>query len=408
MIFLGDLLGMLALRKQALRTQAARQAAVTGVICFSVGYLIYALVRNSVYAAELSIPQAGFIYLFLNLNLIQIVLFLVLIYVPAVIILSNAISGDGLGLSFSRQEYRSHLSVLMPLWGMLYLVTTPLQWLMPHAHSIEPAEMLVINYSIGAFIRLALILIYTIWAIKQLNYLSFPQTLGVFALSFLALPVYIILTSFLSALAFFLFIPAIYFGYQRIRSFFDLKSNERAFQQSLHSLTLNPQDADAHYQLGLIHLKRRNLDAAQKYFENSLQIDPDDAECHYSLGRTFELKEQWTRALEQYEETYRLNSEFGRGDIFREVGKGYLHTGSVEKGLEFLQYFLKNRASDPEGRYWLAVALQKTGDLKQMRIQLDTILEQARSTPRFFRKGNREWIDRARNLIRASRFEIRN
>jgi tetratricopeptide (TPR) repeat protein len=407
MISLRDLFNMLAFRKQALRTQAARQAPGTGVIYFSVGYLIYALVRNSVYASELSLPQAGFIYLFLNLNLVQIVLFLILVYIPVMIILGNAISGDGLSLSFSRQEYRSHLSVLMPLWGILYLITTPLQWLIPGAHSIAPAEMLVIEFSIGAFIRLALILVYTIWSIKQLNYLSFPQALGVLTLSLLALPVYIILTSFLSALAFFLIIPVLYFGYQRVRSLFYTQANERAFQQSLQSLTLNPQDADAHYQLGLIHLKRRNLDAARKYFENALQIDPNDAECHYSLGRTYELKEEWTRALDHYEETYRLNPEFSRGDIFREVGKGYLHTGNVEKGMEFLQHFLKNRSSDPEGRYWLAVALQKIGDLEQMRVQLNTIIEQARSNPRFFRKENREWIYRARNLMRYSRSGIR-
>jgi hypothetical protein len=95
-----------------------------------------------------------------------------------------------------------------------------------------------------------------------------------------------------------------------------------------------------------------------------------------------------------------LNPEYGLGDIFREVGKGYLHTGSGEKAKEFLNFFLKKRDSDPEGRYWLAVALQKIGDLEQMRFQLNRILEQARSNPRFFRKENREWIYRARTMLR--------
>jgi tetratricopeptide (TPR) repeat protein len=109
---------------------------------------------------------------------------------------------------------------------------------------------------------------------------------------------------------------------------------------------------------------------------------------------------EWPEALEQYEETYRLDPEYGVGDIFREVGKGYLHTGNIEKGMEFLTFFLKKRVSDPEGRFWLAVALKKKGNLEEMRLQLNLILEQARSLPRFFRKKNREWLYLARNMIR--------
>jgi tetratricopeptide (TPR) repeat protein len=285
----------------------------------------------------------------------------------------------------------------------LFLITAPLQWLVPHFLVVG-----VLEISVGMLVRSGLLLIYTVWSIQQLNYLSLGQALAVFALSWFTLPVYYLLTSFLFALPLFFMIPLIYLGFQWVRGHFAWQMNERAFQQNLHTLTLNPQDADAHYQLGLIHLKRRHLDAARRYFESALKIDPDDAEYHYYLGRVYELKEEWGRALEQYEETYRLNPEYALGDIFREVGKGYLHTGNVEKGIEFLKFFLIKRGSDPEGRYWLAVALQKMGDAAQMRVQLNMIAEQARSNPRFFRKENREWIYRARNLIRNSTFEIRH
>ncbi len=402
-----ELFGMLAFRKQSLRAQAARQAAVSGVICFSAGFLAYVFVRNTVYAVlpDLLSPQSGFVARFFGLNIIQLLLFLLLIYVPAIIVLSNAIAGDGLGLSVSRQEYRGHLSALMPLWGVLFLIVAPLQYFAP--------QFLVLGdeffgIALGMLILLILLVVYTIWAIKQLSFLTLMQALSVFTLSWITLPVYFVLTSFLEVLPFFFMIPLFYFGYQWLRNHFAMQTHERSFQQNLRTLTLNPQDADAHYQLGLIQLDRRNLDGARKYFESALKIDPNDAECHYSLGRTFELKGEWAQALEQYEETYRLSPEFRQGDIFREVGKGYLHTGSVEKGMEFVQFFLKNRSSDPEGRYWLAVALQKIGDSEQMRVQLKTILEQARSNPKFFRKENREWIYRARNLLRDSRFEIRD
>jgi tetratricopeptide (TPR) repeat protein len=402
MTLLRNLLGMLAFQKRALHAQAGRHAFAFGVGCFSAGFLAFSAVRNAVYAG---LPDfVGPLDLADTVShLIRTVLFFLLVYIPTVIVLSNSISGDGLGFAVSRQEYRSQGSALLPLWGILFLMDAPLQHFAP--------QFLVIGQfgiSIGMLVLLSLLIVYTVWAIKQLNYLSLVQAVGVFTLSWFTLPVYYFLASFFFALPLFILFPLVYMGYQWLRGYLGSHAQERVFQHQLHSLTVNPKDADAHYQLGLIHLQRRKLDAAGRYFENALKIDPTDPDYHYCLGRTYELRGDWGRALEQYEATYRLKPEYGLGDIFREVGKGYLHTGNVEKGLEFLRLFLAKRDADPEGRYWLAVALQKSGDLEQMRMQLNTILEQARSNPRFFRKESREWIYKARSVIRDSRFEIRD
>jgi tetratricopeptide (TPR) repeat protein len=405
MRFFAEIPGMLAFRRHALRAQAERRSVFGGVVWYSIGFLAYAIVRNLAYAdlPEIAYRQVNLIGSFLDLNLAQSLIFLLLVYVPAMIILSNFFSGDGLGISISREEYKAHISALLPLWGALFLFAAPLQWI-----ESRFVVIWIFEISFGMLVRLILLFVYTLWAIKQLNYLSVAQSLGVFALSWFTLPILQILRSFLLALPFFIMIPAFYLAYRWLREHFARHSNERSFQQNLHVLTLNPQDADAHYQLGLIHFKRRNLDSARRYFDNALKIQPADPDYHYYLGRTCELNGEWQPALEQYEETYRLNPEYGLGDIFREVGKAYLHTGSVEKSKEFFEFFLKNRNSDPEGRYWLAVALQRLGGMDQMSFQLNTLLEQARSDPRFFRKENREWIYRARKLLRDSKSGTRD
>jgi tetratricopeptide (TPR) repeat protein len=398
MTFLCDLLGMLAFRKRALRAKAGQQGLLSGVICFAAGFLVFSIVRYKVYEKLLDLagPSESVDYFFF-LRLMQIILFLLLVYIPAVILLSNAISGDGLGFAVSRQEFRAHGSVLLPLWGLLFLLDVPLQYYAPKFLVIG-----VVGITVGMLVLLLLLIAYTVWGIQQLNYLSLAQAVGVFALSWFTLPVYYFLTSFFFALPFFLMIPLLYLGYHWIRVYFGTQSNERLARQRLHSLTLNPHDADAHYQLGLLQLKRQNLAAARRHFEDALKIDSTDPDYHYSLGRTQEFAGEWEKALNQYEETYRLNPEYRLGDIFREVGKAYLHTGNLESGMEFLKFFLSKRSSDPEGRYWLAVALQKSGDVEQMRLQLNMILAQARSNPRFFRKENREWIYNSRSLIRDS------
>jgi tetratricopeptide (TPR) repeat protein len=400
MRYLRDSLGLLGFRRRALRSLAARGALLPGLAWLTAGFLIFVLVRNSVYSdLEEPIPgivNPGLLDSLFQLNLVQAILFFALVYVPAIIGLGNAFAADGLGLTVSRNEYYSHVSVLFPLWGLLFTVAAPIQVLAP--------EFLVVGIffgiSIGLFTLILMIVVYTIWAIKELDFIPYPAAAGVFVVSWLTLPAFYVLIRFLFALPLILLIPIGYLGVQAIRSFLGSREREREFRRHLYSLTMNAQDADAHRQLGLLYLTRGNTQAAQQHFENARKIDPRDPEYAYLLGRVFEAKGDWEQALEQYEETYRLNPEFGLGDIFREVGKGYLHTGNVDKAVEFLRFFLEKRGSDPEGRYWLACALDATGATEEKRVQLNTILEQARSNPRFFRREKREWINRARQQLR--------
>ncbi len=396
---LRDLLGILAMRQRALRIMASRQALVPAFLLFSIGFLAFVLVGNAVYA-EIQGEAAGFSSFWfldslLRLNFVQSLLFLCLVYIPSVVCLSNAIAGEGLGLTMSRYEYRSHLAVLLPLWGALLLITAPVPLLFPQV-ILADVGMISLRFVFFA----VLTIVYTIWAIRELNNISSMAAAGAFVLSWFTLPVFYVLIVFLFALPFFILLPVLYLGFQRFRWYFSARENERVFHRRLQELTLNPQDADAQHQLGLIHLKRGNLATAADYFERAIRIDPGCADYHYWLGRVFESKDDWPKALAEYEETYRINPEQGLGDIFREVGKAYLHTGNYEKAIEFLEFFLDTRGSDPEGRYWLAVAYQKLGKPEEMRVQLNTILEQARSNPRFFRKENRQWILRARRLLK--------
>jgi tetratricopeptide (TPR) repeat protein len=397
MIYLRDILGMLAFRSRSLHALAARRALIPALVSFALGFLAFVLMRNSLYVPSEGAPYVrapvGVLESLLDIHLLQMLLFLSVVYVPILIALSNTFAGDGLGFSVSRTEYSSYLSTLFPLWGLLFLIGAPMLPL-----------FLILGYldlSAGELWLMLSVAVFTIWAVKELNYISVAVSMSVFGLSLLTLPVLFVLTNFLLSLPFFILIPLLYIFLMRFRELVAAKGSESEFLQHLSSLTLNPRDADAHYQLGLLHFRRGNLDAARGYFEQALAIEAGDPEYHYFIGRVLEAKGEWARAVEEYGATYRLNPEFGLGDISREVGKAYLHTNQLEKAIEFLQYFLARRSSDPEGRYWLAVALRRTGKADEMRIQLNTILEQARSNPRFFRKGNRQWLYRTRSLLRG-------
>jgi tetratricopeptide (TPR) repeat protein len=395
MTFLLDILKILIFRSRSLRLVAARHLIVPGFFLLAVGFFAFVSVRSHMTqeAPAYLLGRPGLLEYLLESHVLQMILFLSLVYVPAVAALSNAFSGDGLGFSISRSEYADHLSVLFPLWGMIFLIGAPL---VPYFIQLGYVEI-----NLGELWLLVAMTIYTVWAIHETSLIPFAAAFGVFILSWITLPVLFVLTNYLLALPIFMALPLVYVFIQRLRELLATRTLLRGFHQHLRTLTHNPRDADAHFQLGLLHYRSGHMEAAKGYFEQSLAIDPQDPDCHYYMGRVYEAGREWAKATDEYEATYRLNAEYARGDIFREVGKGYLHTDRLDKALEFLRFFLERCSSDPEGRYWLGAALKQAGKTDEMRVQLNTVLDQARTSHRFFRCENRDWICRARTLLRS-------
>ena len=395
MSWLGLVAGLLAFRTSALRALAARQALVVSWLSLAAGCSALGVARAAAFAGHApgERPPGGV----MDLNIVQAVLYLGFLYVPALICLSNAAAGDGLGFSFSRDEYRSHVSVLFPLWGVLLLVGAAAQLAVARTLSIGMLEL-----SVGLLPVAALLAVYTVWSVKQLNYISGLAAAGIVVASVATVPVFFVLTMFVFALPFFLMLPLGWVLWQRIGDVVSTGVRERDLAEHLKTLTINPRDSEAHHQLGLLHLRKHNLEAAQASFEEACRIEPGDPDYHYGLGRVFEERGEWERALEEYAAVFRIQPEYALRDILREVGKSYIHTGEVEKGIEFLRAFLESRGSDPEARYWLAVALGRLERTDEMHAELQSMLDSARANPRFFRKGNRKWLYRARGLLRES------
>jgi len=180
-----DIFRMLAFRTPALRMQAERRMLPGSIICFSAGFLAYALVRRHVYAVlpEINSRPEGVIHYILYLNLLQNLVFLLVVYIPVLVVLCRLILGKNPAFNVSPTEYRLHVSVLMPLWGLLFLIAAPLQWAVPHFLVIGMLEI-----STGFFIRSILAGIYTVWVLKELNFMTTGQALGAFVLSWGTLP----------------------------------------------------------------------------------------------------------------------------------------------------------------------------------------------------------------------------
>ncbi|MBN2338626.1 MAG: tetratricopeptide repeat protein [Acidobacteria bacterium] len=395
MKFLPDILGSLAFRSRALRALGERGAVGAGGAFFCAGLAAYGLVRRAVYAdlPELIGRPSGGIGLLLDLNLVQALAFLLPVYVPAVVAFGNALSFDGTGLFFSRQEWRAHASALLPLWGALCLVTAPVQWLVPHFLIAGYVEI-----SFGILFRSLLLLAYTFWAIRTLGRLSTCAAAGALLLSALTLPAYVLISSYAPALVLALLAPAADGALGALRTRLAGRGERRRIRRNLEALTADPESPDAHLELGLAHLRRRDPARARGYFARAAALAPEDARTHYLLGRALEGERDWEGALGRYEEVLRLDPEYGHGAALREAGKARLHLGKVNGAIECLEARLLGRNDDLEAHYWLARAAREAGDTGRMMFHLDFIADQARSSPRGARRRNREWIRRARDL----------
>ena len=75
-----------------------------------------------------------------------------------------------------------------------------------------------------------------------------------------------------------------------------------SFRQNMEAATLNPADASAHYNLGLIHQSRGELDAARERFERAIQIDDEEIDAHYQLGRIARQQKRFADAMKNFEQ----------------------------------------------------------------------------------------------------------
>src|SRR6185369_9831834 len=141
-----------------------------------------------------------------------------------------------------------------------------------------------------------------------------------------------------------------------------------AFKQNLESATLNPADASAHYNLGLIHQSRGELDQARERFEHVVTRNP---------------------AHSQYE-------------IWREVAATYIAAGQFEDARTALEQFLEHRPSDPEGLYLMGRAHAGLGHKREATNLMEACIEAVRTAPAYKYRASKRWLNEAQQFIKGS------
>ncbi len=356
-------------------------------------------------------------------------LFTALVLVPVVIFVANVIERRAsFGLTL-RQEYAPVASAVLYARALASLFALPFAALirasgveaMSYQQSTKMLEELsrqggqtleeillvrpfLLQESFATTIMLPFIAIWLTVAVREALRLSWGRALLVMAGSALAMlplmvalgPVFewVFASPFLLLLLFFAMRG--YFG--------ELMRGQRAraaFRQNLEASTLNPADASAHYNLGLIHLQRKEFEEARERFERAVEIDADEVDSHYQLGRIAREQGRLPEAIAHFEQVVVRDPAHTLYEIWREIGATYVAAGQFADAQEVLGRFLDERQSDPEGLYLMGRAHFGQGHLREAKEWMQRCIDAVKTAPAYKYRADKRWLNEAQQFLRT-------
>lgn len=326
------------------------------------------------------------------------VLFLAVVFVPACLLATSLIHRRASFSVLLRQEYAPLASCALYGWAAAHLVMLipailTFQSGGPNARALESALRLV---PLPYFIFLIVI---GVRAVLRVSYGGSAGVVALASLSFLALPLlprllFLLTSPFLLILVILL-----------LRNVFgDMVSAQRAredFKRNLETATLNPADASAHYNLGLIYQQRGQLEEAKASFRRAIEIDAEETDAHYQLGRIGREEGRFADAINHFDAVVSRNPDHSQSEAWREIGWTYFQAGQFEDARAAFERFIDKRPSDAEGRYRYGLTLQQLGRYDEAAAEMQACIEAVRTSPSYKYRAEKHWASEAQSFLRS-------
>jgi tetratricopeptide (TPR) repeat protein len=326
------------------------------------------------------------------------ILFLAVVFVPACLLATSIVHRRASFTVLLRQEYAPLASCALYGWAAAHLIMLiPALWLFdpvgPNADALEAVLRLV---PIPYFVFL---MVLGAQAVLRVGYGGAAGVVGLGSLSLLLLPLLPRLTFILTSP--FLLIIVILL----LRNLLgDMMSAQRAredFKRNLEAATLNPADASAHYNLGLIYQQRHQYEDAKSSFKRAIEIDPDETDAHYQLGRIAREEGRLADAIGHFDAVVTRNPEHSQSEVWREIGHTYFQAGQLEDARAAFERFIEKRPSDAEGRYRYGLTLHQLGRPEQAAQEMRACIEAVRTSPSYKYRAEKRWASEAQAFLRS-------
>jgi tetratricopeptide (TPR) repeat protein len=312
-------------------------------------------------------------------------LVLAAIYVPGTLLMTNLIGRlGGLGVVFQR-DYSSLLTCTSMAWTAAQIPVVLAGWVAPFPLLGVVAALAYLYFAVLMFF-----VIRTVFGVEN------AVAAGAVCLSWIPLAAAAVfwgpirfLFGWLAS-PFFLFYAFYYLRGEFANVGAGLRSRQN-FRRMLEAAALNPHDAAAQYQLGLIYQLRRQTTEAIQRFKNAVAIDPAETDAHFQLGRIAREQGRLKDALTHFQTVVDQDEKHSLSEILRELGAVYLANRQYQDAHNELAAYTERRPYDTEGLYYYGQALEGLGDIKAAREMYARAVESDRTAPRYRRRYTAKW-----------------
>ena len=314
-----------------------------------------------------------------------------LFYIPFAVFLITIFGGAGNFGVVLRRDYGALATCTLMAWAATHLPFAAAGILL-YSSPVSPEIYLAMWF--GSSILFGVLMVFALRTVLGANY---AMAIATVCLAWLAFSLGMYVFSYISPWLFspfLLFFAYMYFGGAitgEMRGAGSAFRQRQNFKRFLHNATVNPRDADAHVQLGLIYLQRRQETKALEHFGKAVEIDKNEIDANYELGKIARAKGNLQQALEHFSIVVEQNDKHALSEIWREIGATYLAANMFAEAREALEKYVERRPVDPEGLYYLGKVLKALGENDRAREFFEQAIESAKSSPDYRRREIKNW-----------------
>ena len=317
-------------------------------------------------------------------------------YVPAVILLMSLFGGVGRFGVVLQRDYGTLAVCTLMGWAAGHLPFTIIGALLQSAN-VSPPVFLGLWAAGGLLFG-----VFMMFAVRTVFGANYGTAIVVVCIAWFAFTIGMYVFRYVSPWLFspfLIFYAVIYLGGfvgGEVRGFGNAFRQRQNFKRFLHNATVNPKDADAHVQLALIYLQRRQEAKAIEHLNKAYEIDQEEIDANYELGKIERAKGNLQEALNHFSVVVEQNDKHALSEVWREIGATYLEANMLTEARDALEKFVERRSFDSEGLYYLGKVLKGQGETERAREMFQQAVEAGKNSPDYRRRDIGVWVKLAR------------
>jgi tetratricopeptide (TPR) repeat protein len=322
---------------------------------------------------------------------------LALLYVPATILLLGMFEPMGSFGLVLRRDYGTLFACALMAWAAAHL---------PFAL----AGLALVSLNVDALAHLALWLsssicfgILMVCALRTVFGVSFGKALGAICISWVSMSLGAHLFTLVSPYLFSPFLLFYVYMYFRgeVGTIGTAYRHRQNFRRFLNAATVNPRDAEAHYQLGIVYQQRRQDAEAVARFTRAIEIDGNETDAHFQLGRMARERGRLQEAIDRFNVVVSQDERHAHSEIWREIGATYMAASMFDEARDALARYTDRRPFDPEGLFYYGKTLHQLGHTQHAQEMFHQCIESVQTMPYYRRSQVRKWRKLAQDQLSA-------